>query len=280
LDDCSTDNSVEILNQYGNHPKVSKLIVNQTNSGSTFKQWQKGIQAAQGKYIWIAESDDYADKHFLETLVPQLEQYARVGIAYCQSYQVNENDTIIRSCKEVYASIACQQVHSGTQIVQQYMAGANLIPNASAVLFRKEIVSQLDDTYTHFKLSGDWWFWCEILLRSDIIHICKELNYFRIHQNKVTVTASKKGLYYVEGLQILALIKQKAGLTQQVYSNKSKNYAITFIRQQANSGGEAGLPLKIAARIMCQSVFINRIFLKKVVHLFLRDRLHLLKIIR
>jgi hypothetical protein len=71
------------------------------------------------------------------------------------------------------------------------MAGANLIPNASAVVFRKSIASQIDTRYTQFKFSGDWWFWCEILLRSDIIHVCEELNYFRYHSNKVTVSSAK-----------------------------------------------------------------------------------------
>jgi glycosyltransferase involved in cell wall biosynthesis len=280
LDDCSTDKSSEILQQYANHPKVIKLIVNQINSGSTFKQWQKGIRETTGEYIWIAESDDYADNHFLEILVPLLEQHTKVGLAYCQSYQVDEYGTIIQSCKDIYASIPCRQVHNGTQVVKQYMAGANLIPNASAVLFRKEIASLLDNTYTHFKLSGDWWFWCEMLLRSDIIHVCEELNYFRIHQNKVTVSASKKGLYFIEGLQILALIKQKANLSEQVYNNKSKNYANTFIRQQTKSSGEPGLPIRVVAKIMWESVFINRVFIKKIIHLFIRDRLHILKFIR
>lgn len=39
-------------------------MVNDYNSGSPFKQWQKGIELARGKYIWIAESDDYADFSF------------------------------------------------------------------------------------------------------------------------------------------------------------------------------------------------------------------------
>ena len=43
LDDGSTDNSVEILEKYGKNDKVSALIFNIENSGSTFKQWVKGI---------------------------------------------------------------------------------------------------------------------------------------------------------------------------------------------------------------------------------------------
>lgn len=69
LDDCSTDNSREVLESYWQHPKLSHLIYNETNSGSVFRQWQKGIDLAKGEFIWIAESDDYAHPQFLEKLL-------------------------------------------------------------------------------------------------------------------------------------------------------------------------------------------------------------------
>ncbi len=65
LDDCSNDNSIDIIKQYQNHKKISHIERNEKNSGSPFKQWQKGIELAKGEYIWIAESDDYADPEFL-----------------------------------------------------------------------------------------------------------------------------------------------------------------------------------------------------------------------
>ena len=41
LDDCSTDNSREIIEKYANNPKTSHIIFNDVNSGSTIKQWEK-----------------------------------------------------------------------------------------------------------------------------------------------------------------------------------------------------------------------------------------------
>ena len=46
LDDCSTDNSIEIIEKYRNEPKVSHIILNSQNSGSTFIQWNKGFEYA------------------------------------------------------------------------------------------------------------------------------------------------------------------------------------------------------------------------------------------
>ena len=55
LDDASTDNSKEVFSKYSNHPKISHVIFNETNSGSPFKQWNKGFGLSTGEYIWIAE---------------------------------------------------------------------------------------------------------------------------------------------------------------------------------------------------------------------------------
>lgn len=65
LDDCSTDNSRQILEEYQKkYAAITKLVPNVKNSGSVFKQWQKGISLATGDLIWIAESDDWCDDNF------------------------------------------------------------------------------------------------------------------------------------------------------------------------------------------------------------------------
>ena len=95
LDDCSTDNSVEIIREYLSSDKISQMVVNEKNSGSTFLQWEKGLSLARGKYIWIAESDDYADPAFLETLISLLEKTPGSSVAYSYSYLVDENGHIL-----------------------------------------------------------------------------------------------------------------------------------------------------------------------------------------
>jgi len=61
LDDHSSDNSRDIIETFRQNEKVTHIVYNQINSGSPFIQWVKGIELAIGKYIWIAESDDYSD---------------------------------------------------------------------------------------------------------------------------------------------------------------------------------------------------------------------------
>ena len=92
LDDCSSDQSRSLLDQYAaTHPEITRKLYNDENSGSAFRQWAKGIKAATGDLVWIAESDDFCDEHFLEVLVRCFEDEA-VLLAYAKSTFVDKNE--------------------------------------------------------------------------------------------------------------------------------------------------------------------------------------------
>src|ERR1035438_10369906 len=91
LDDCSTDDSRSILSKYADDPRV-RIEFNEVNSGSPFKQWNKGVELALGEYVWIAESDDYADERLLEKLVARLDAEPKAAFAYCRSWRVSLDD--------------------------------------------------------------------------------------------------------------------------------------------------------------------------------------------
>jgi glycosyltransferase involved in cell wall biosynthesis len=182
LDDCSTDNSVEILKKYAGHPKVREFRVNDHNSGSPFKQWRQGIALAGGEYIWIAESDDYADKNFLATLVPALKSNPRLGLAYCQSKVVGENSEIIGEYSSY--SFSCPErwkndfTNSGTDEICSYLLRINTIPNASAAIVRKAALADII-VPDNLKTMGDWYVWLKVLSRWNVFYTAKPLNCFR-----------------------------------------------------------------------------------------------------
>ena len=91
LDDHSTDNSLEVINRYKDNPHIKQIVVNETNSGSTFKQWDKGIHLATGDIIWIAESDDYCELNLLDELVRIYTSKPDMAYVYTTSIMVDEN---------------------------------------------------------------------------------------------------------------------------------------------------------------------------------------------
>ena len=93
LDDCSTDDSRSILAKYADSSRV-RTEFNEINSGSSFKQWNKGVGLARGEYVWIAESDDYSDERLLEELTARLDAEPRGAFAYCRSGRVPPDDRL------------------------------------------------------------------------------------------------------------------------------------------------------------------------------------------
>ncbi|WP_161887645.1 glycosyltransferase family 2 protein [Pontibacter russatus] len=200
LDDCSTDNSKDIIEQYRICSKVSHIIYNKANSGSTFAQWNKGINLAAGKYIWVAESDDWCEHSFLEKMMNVFEADATLGLVYCQSWKVNEQDEIIGNMKEWTDYVDNEHWNhdfksSGKQELQSYFYLRNTIPNASAVVFKKALFAPLSPQVLKMRLCGDKMVWTDLLSQTNIYFIADSLNYFRFHSNNV-----RSGIHSIQNL--------------------------------------------------------------------------------
>ena len=196
LDDLSPDNSAEILKKYQNHPKVSHCIINEKNSGSTFYQWNKGIDLAKGELIWIAESDDVADPHFLAKLVPKFDQNPNLVLAYSQSYRMNAQGEVTGTWKDCTDSSDAELFTrdfelSGLEYIERFLTFQNTIPNASGVVFKKKCYLDVGGANPSLKFIGDWEIWTKIVSQGDIFFTPKCLNYFRYHDTSVIAQAKK-----------------------------------------------------------------------------------------
>ncbi|MEQ6001674.1 glycosyltransferase family 2 protein, partial [Bacillus amyloliquefaciens] len=146
LDDASTDNSVSIFekllsNENKHHLKVQQII-NDKNSGSVFKQWIKGVSAATGDYIWIAEADDLCDQTFLEEVIQGFHIDSDVALSYTQSKQIDEQGNILANHYLDYTNDIDKEkwqssyVRKGIDEIQDTLLIKNTIPNVSSLVFK------------------------------------------------------------------------------------------------------------------------------------------------
>lgn len=210
LDDKSQDDSCDILCSYGDNPHVSHIVLNEHNSGSTFRQWHKGFELSKGQYIWIAESDDFADTRFLQVAYDVIQREENVTLAYFKSNIVDSNSII--TCQHEAHSKEAYFLWKGQKFIKENMLRGNSIINASSAVFRKSAIPQ-DTTYTKFRYCGDWLFWSLMASNGNVVRINEYYNYFRMHQMKVTPKAMTGGLSYIEGCLIFPYLAQIAGLS-------------------------------------------------------------------
>lgn len=203
LDDCSTDDSRSIIDQYAAHPKVFHIVYNQENAGSTFKQWEKGIALAAGEWIWIAESDDWAEPNFLEELIAGVADQPKINLAFAQLYLIYEDSAYVQAN---FAGRALLEKMDGEAFVKEKMLPFLGIWNASQTIFRKSAYYHVSSEYLKYKFCGDWIFWSEISLQGEVLISGKFLSYFRKHGLDVTSKATRSGLRFKEELQVLTYL--------------------------------------------------------------------------
>lgn len=197
LDDCSTDKNQEILLEYAKNPKVTHCVFNDTNSGNTFVQWNKGIALAKGAYIWIAESDDFCELNFLEELLQPVLLDSAIKLVYCQSNRVDEMGKITGSwlnhTDNLDTSLFLTNfVMDGNEFIERFLIHKNVIPNASGVLFQKESALALGelDINPLLKYNGDWLFYIKLVSNAKMAYAAASLNSFRDHFQSVIAVAS------------------------------------------------------------------------------------------
>ncbi|MDA3883106.1 MAG: glycosyltransferase family 2 protein [Bacteroidales bacterium] len=93
LDDASTDNSWEVINRYSSNPQI-KIFKNQTNRKCGYTK-RKLIELSSGDLFGFVDSDDTISPNALEVMVDVHRNKPAVGLVYSQSYDCDEDLTII-----------------------------------------------------------------------------------------------------------------------------------------------------------------------------------------
>jgi glycosyltransferase involved in cell wall biosynthesis len=232
LDDASTDESVQVLERFARQHSC-RLVCNDRNSGSPYKQWNKGLTLATGRYVWIAEADDYADVRLLEILVGRLEQNPRCGLAYCNSKRVdatgNVTELVLPTMYDANLDRWRQDfIANGSEECFRFLLRENTIPNASAVVFRRDLYDVVEGVDESLRLCSDWKFWASLLCVSDLAFVAEPLNYFRAHGKSLR---SKTGTWarVDEGLQVVKYIVDKLDVPRYALEDLHARMAIIFL---------------------------------------------------
>src|SRR5574344_805680 len=163
-DDCSSDNSIEIIWQYAlKSPFQFRILDYQTHYGM-HKNRERTIRACQGKYVALLEGDDYwIDSNKLQTQVDILEQDLTLSVC-CTNASVESDESIKRDDSYPYVT----DIKNGRFTVQTIIR-SNFIPTCT-VVFRNGLLPKIMPGFfytgkmvdvpihTYNLLKGDGWF--------------------------------------------------------------------------------------------------------------------------
>ncbi|QZZ22108.1 glycosyltransferase [Leptothermofonsia sichuanensis E412] len=195
IDNGSTDNSAQIINQYKEDKRVRVELF--SDNIHPFLRWNRAVESIKSEYIVIAAADDSCDPRLLEKLVEKLDANPSVGLAFAQSWEVDSHGKRLRSCKETTDHLDLERwsqdfIDKGINECQ-YLFLQCTIPNPSGALLRREIFDQAGRLSTQMRMCSDWLLWAKMLTISDIAFVAEPLNYYRESTGGISLRQSVEG---------------------------------------------------------------------------------------
>jgi len=184
INDCSTDNSLEILKNYAASEKRLSILEHQVNKGQAIAR-ATGMNIAKGEYITHVDADDWILKDALNTILLRIEKYKPDVLVLNSFTQVpgkdmvevthfnNEGFFTKDELKNTRVQSAFYQ-HSGTKVVRRSLIN-NLLVNSYGL-----------------KTTAEDFLYCfEVFLKAKTYYFLPKSYYVaQIHQNSVTQSAN------------------------------------------------------------------------------------------
>ena len=181
IDDCSTDNSKDIIDNYASQDSRVRLVALEQNSGPAVAR-NVGINQASGRYIAFIDSDDVWLPAKLEV---QLSELAQSGAAVCFSSYVKIAESDSSELKTVYAE---------PEVTYEMMLKSNYI-GCSTAIFDCEKVGKV--LMPNIRFRQDYGLWLRILAMGHIaVGIREPLVRYRVRSHSVSSNKLRAAFYH------------------------------------------------------------------------------------
>jgi glycosyltransferase involved in cell wall biosynthesis len=192
IDDCSTDNSAEVLQRYQSDIRV-QLILRDENTGWVGVSNQ-GVELSSGEFVIFANCDDTCDPYLIERLVHGLTFNVTAGVTFSRSLMIDERGEVIGDDFSVREKAFRKKCSSDVLLTKkemsQFLLHSCVIPNLSAALFRVECFISAGGLSRAYSVCSDWDLFFRVVTSCDVAYIAEPLNHFR--QHKATIRSSTK----------------------------------------------------------------------------------------
>ena len=200
IDDASTDNSLEVIEEYVQKDSRIKLLINEKNLGLA-GTLQKGIESATGNWIAFLESDDVFFQNSLEEKVKAINSGA--GIIYTDLELFGDEKSFCKYwnyMKDMNKYLALPDNSIFINNFKEIVAKVNPIPTFSVVMVKKELLKKCNFN-SICKASLDHYLWAQLAVETKVYYIHQKLTKWRLHGdsyiNRSKNSWLKEYLFYI-----------------------------------------------------------------------------------
>lgn len=175
VDDCSTDNTVELVKKYIQNDDRIKLFVNEKNLGD-YKNRNIAASYATGKYIKYVDSDDIIMPWCIDIMVSSMEKYPKAEFGISLNFIENKIYPYLITSKEAYRAY--------------FYTNKVLSVGPTSVIIRRSSFNELGG-FSGENYFGDIQLWYLLSRRSSVVQIPPGLVYWRQHEGQQIVEEHK-----------------------------------------------------------------------------------------
>lgn len=175
INDCSTDNTWDVLKQYAEQDQRIKLFNNNENIGLT-KSLNKALKLAQGEYIARQDADDVSLPLRFEKQVALLDKHPEFILASCNIELINAEGSYVGKYQR-----ACD-----ADLVPWYLLFHNRLAGHSQVMFRWQSIMNVGGYSEVRPYSQDYELWCRLVKVGKIAILPQVLQKQRIHSGSIS----------------------------------------------------------------------------------------------
>lgn len=189
VNDCSTDKSLEILEEYAAKDTRIKIITNEKNSGLGVTR-NVGMDVAHGEYILFIDSDDWLDLTACEKLVAKAKENES-DVVFFSAYLVNGDEK--KEWKQ-FCDVPCPLSLEGRKVLLRKTR-----PHAWSKLWKLEFMTKHGIRFPDFRKSQDQKpHWMVCLLAEKVAFERECLYYYRTHTAQVIQCTDKRLMLAVD----------------------------------------------------------------------------------
>jgi len=210
-DDCSNDNSLELLKEFAKQDTRIKVLVNPENKGVAFTK-DRLIRGCKGEYFGFVDPDDYLEANAVETMVKLHLQNPEFGLIYSNFYMTDEAKTKI------------VKYENPKDVEQSKFLLYGFSPNHFSS-FKKEFYNKTEGINLSIKRAIDR----DLVLKYEEVaptkHIEDYLYYYRINTNSISNNANSFKAEYWAWICRLAALKRRCISEEDFYSEYKYYFA-------------------------------------------------------
>lgn len=183
-DDCSTDETLSILEKYQHNYPIIKIFHNPTNIGST-AGFQKGIQHCKNEIVFFADQDDEWLPFKVETFLEAFKQNPEIKVISSNGNGIL-NDQIITNSTSVWDIPALLAKMQNSEVIDYFSLIANVtnIATGSAMAARKSFLMTIPEFPSVSEIHHDEFIALIAAKEKKYLFLDKKLYNYRIHESQ------------------------------------------------------------------------------------------------